>query len=280
MIKIFLYGLFVGGLLFGCSHHEDRVSATADSSSKDTTASVLDTKEVSSPYIDTLLITFSDNQPYTIYVEEYSKEGPEGSLRHFVMVDPQGKEVFRSFEKTLHLESDDAEEEIDFDVIPYYTLLIDSINNNEKLAIGLNYTNLDDSDSDIKVKIDEIINSNDFDIIRPSIGSDGYYVYGYLRADEEKITFLSTLPTQSCAAEFGSLIYQYGIFDSLSLDAKYNLQDNTLLCIFDTTLDYKKRRQMADSLSSLLPDYMYNYYYAIPIFVAEYITYNFSFSNI
>ncbi len=110
MIKSILCGLFVSGLLFGCSHYNDRVSATADSSSKDTTASVLDTKEVSSPYIDTLLITFSDNQPYTIYVEEYSKEGPEGSLRHFVMVDPQGKEVFRSFEKQEHIEFEDFEE--------------------------------------------------------------------------------------------------------------------------------------------------------------------------
>ncbi len=137
MIKSILCGLFVSGLLFGCSHYNDRVSATADSSSKDTTASVLDTKEVSSPYIDTLLITFSDNQPYTIYVEEYSKEGPEGSLRHFVMVDPQGKEVFRSFNDDLEIAESSFDEQWVFALYPCYQIIKQE--GKDKLEVDLLY---------------------------------------------------------------------------------------------------------------------------------------------
>ena len=274
-MKILLYGFLLYGLLFSCSSKkEERTSDTVATPVKEADVIMLK-DEKSSSYVDTLTISFAEGQDYTIYVKEYSEQRPERSIRHFTMRDQTGKELFRSFKEELYFMSDGPEPEYVFDVVPYYHILPSVAPNTEMLAIGLNY--MDRDDPDVQSSVSELIESEGLNIATSNSEDSTHYIYGYIKMNKDRLSYLPILSSQICMEDVDSLMRELSMIDTVPLDSQYVIQDLALLCALDTSVSYTKRMQLADSIALLENEYMYNYRYAIPIFVIKYIAYNYSF---
>lgn len=276
-MKVLLYGFLICSLLFYCSSKKEKSTSETTATLIENTTAIIKDKELSeaSPYIDTLTISFAEGQDYIIYVEDYSEQGPEGSLRHFTMHDQKGREVFKSFDEELYFMSDGPEPEYIFNIIPWYGILSSGTNSVNTLTIGLKY--IDENNPNTQSSVSTMMESENLAFIIPGSADSTYYTYGCVKMNRGRISFLPALPSQTCLRDIDSLINEFDMIDVFPLNSKYNLQDHALLCALDTSIKYSKRVQLADSLSLLSNEYMYNHRYAVPIFVTKYIMYHYSF---
>ena len=206
-MKTLLYGILTCGMLFSCSSKEESTSSNTNVSPlEDTTVVVLEAENSTetSLYVDTLTISFAEGQDYTIYVEEYSEQGSKGSLRHFIMHDQAGREVFRSFDEDLEIAESSADEQWIFALYPNYQVVREG--RTAVISINLLYA---DSPLEQNAYNPEVEVPEGFLPMKSISNKGNMYIVGRIQNSDDLLNYKSLYEPYPCTMSFDSLVSFY-----------------------------------------------------------------------